>query len=59
MQTREALEREIAQMQSQVSSLNDSHEWADQCEQALLATAIMLHQDLLADSAARPAATDR
>ena len=46
---REALEREIADLQSRAEQLTDSHEWVDQCEQALLATAIVLHQNMLAD----------
>lgn len=46
---REALEREIADLQCRAEQLSGSHEWVDQCEQALLATAIVLHQNMLAD----------
>lgn len=44
---RTALEREIADLQRQAERLSDSDEWIDQCEQALLATAIVLHQSML------------
>lgn len=50
---RDALEREIAEMQYQAAQLSDSDDWAEQCEQALLATAILLHRDMLSDAALR------
>lgn len=57
---RAALEREIADLKRQAERLGDSNEWIDQCEQALLATAIVLHQSML-EAAPRhaPAGVDR
>lgn len=44
---RSALEQEIADLQYQSGRLSDSDEWVDQWEQALLETAILLHQNML------------
>lgn len=46
---RAALEQEIADLQCRAERLTDSSDWSDQCEQALLATAIVLHQNMLND----------
>lgn len=46
---RATLEQEIADLQCRAERLTDSSDWADQCEQALLATAIVLHQNMLND----------
>lgn len=48
---RETLEQEIAEMQQQAARLSESDDWLDQWEQALLATAIVLHRNLLAECA--------
>lgn len=45
--TRTALEREIADLQRRAERLTESSDWFDQCEQALLATAIVLHENML------------
>ncbi len=47
---RETVERTIAEMQRQAARLASSEERIDQCEQALLATAILLHRNMLADA---------
>ncbi len=52
---RETVERAIADMQRQAAQLASSEEWIDQCEQALLATAILLHRNMLADAPDQPA----
>lgn len=49
-ETRAALEREIADLQCRADRLAESSDWSDQCEQALLATAIVLHQNLLSEA---------
>lgn len=56
---REALELQLAELQSRAAQLHDSNDWADQCEQALLATAIVLHQNMLVDCPVSHAVPDR
>lgn len=46
---RHTLEQQIVEMQMQAARLSDSEDWNDQCEQALLATAILLHRGLLVE----------